>query len=192
MKKFFTLILLSMIAFNTVHAEISYTLSKDGTLTISGTDMPNYWGANPAPWQGNRVIKVIIEDGVTNIGEYAFAGCSSLTSITIPNSVTSIGRDAFSGGCSRLASITIHNSVTSIGLYAFRDCTGLTSIVIPNSMISIGNSVFMGCSGLISVTIPNSVISIESRAFSNCSSLTSITIPQSVRSIAEDAFVYCI
>ena len=180
-----------MIAFNTVHAEISYTLSKDGTLTISGTDMPNYWGANPAPWQGNRVIKVIIEDGVTNIGEYAFAGCSSLTSITIPNSVTSIGRDAFSGGCSRLASITIPNSVTSIGLYAFRDCTGLTSIVIPNSMISIGNSVFMGCSGLISVTIPNSVISIESRAFSNCSSLTSITIPQSVRSIAEDAFVYC-
>jgi len=84
---------------------------------------------------------------VTGIGNYAFSGCTGLTSVTIPNSVTSIGKSAFSY-CSGLTSVTIPNSVTGIGNYAFRGCTGLTSVTIPNSVTSIGNYAFYGCSGL--------------------------------------------
>ena len=101
----------------------------------------------------------LIPNSVTSIGRFAFSGCSGLTSVTIPNSVTSIGEGAFSG-CSGLTSVTIPGSVTSIGDYAFSGCSGLTSVTIPNSVTSIGESAFSGCSGLTSVTIPNSVTSI--------------------------------
>ncbi len=110
---------------------------------------------------------------VTSIGEYAFYGCSGITSVEIPNSVTSIGNYAF-GGCKGLTSITIPNSVTSIENYAFEDCYGLTSVVIPNSVTSIGNSAFRGCSGLTNVTIPNSVTSIGSSAFYGCTALKTV------------------
>ena len=104
------------------------------------------------------------------------AGCKKTT---IPNSVTSIGDYAFSG-CSGLTSITIPNSVTSIGDYAFLEC-GLTSVSIPNSITSIGDYAFSGCSGLTSVVIPNSVTCIENDAFERCESLTSIIIPKGTR-----------
>ena len=99
----------------------------------------------------------IIPNTVTSIGHNAFSGCTGLTSITIPNSVTSIGEWAFAG-CSSLTSITIPNSVTSIGGLAFNNCSGLTSITIPNSVTSIGGGAFFGCSGLTSITIPKSVV----------------------------------
>ena len=121
------------------------------------------------------MTSVTIPNSVTSIGGHAFEGCSRLTSVTIPNSVTSIGESAFEG-CSSLTSVVIPNSVTSIGANAFSNCTGLTSVTIPNSVTSIGGGAFEGCSRLTSVTIPNSVTSIGSYAFYRCSSLTSVTI----------------
>ena len=128
---------------------------------------------------------------VTNIGDYAFGWCESLTSITIPASVTSIGDSAFSY-CTSLTSITIPDSVTSIGEYAFNHCESLTSITLPDSVTSIGYQTFYNCSSLTSITIPDSVTTIGSYAFGNCTSLKSITIPDSVTSIGDYAFSCCI
>ena len=140
--------------------------------------------------KGELIKELVIPNSVTNIGQYAFEGCSSLTSITIHNSVISIGRNAFSY-CSGLMSVTIPNSVTSIGKDAFYRCSSLTSITIPNSVTSIGDYTFAECESLTSITIPNSVISIGSWAFYICKSLTFITIPNSVTSIGEEAFALC-
>ena len=176
MKKFFTLIVLCVFSIGTIHAKITWSLSDDGTLTISGTNMPDY-EYHGAPWYSKleKIKKVVINDGVTNIGARAFYNCSGLTSITIPNSVTSIGGAAFCD-CSSLTSVTIPNSVTSIGAKAFERCTGLTSITIPNSVTSIEEYTFKNCSSITSITIPNSVTSIGEDAFYNCSSLTSVNI----------------
>ncbi len=137
-----------------------------------------------------RLASVTIPNSVTSIGAYAFHGCSGLTSVTIPDSVTSIGAYAFAY-CSSLTSVTIPDSVTSIGGSAFRGCSGLTSVTIPDSVTSIGDKAFRGCSGLTSVTIPDSVTSIGDEAFRGCSGLTLVTISDSVTSIGRNAFKEC-
>ena len=167
----------------------------NGTLTISGTgEMKNYSGNlnQSAPWHSNikSIKSVVIEKGVTNIGDYAFSWCNSLTSITIPNSITSIGYGAFEA-CSGLTSVTIPNSLTSISDSVFSRCDSLTSITIPSSVTSIGTGTFNFCSSLTSIIIPNSITSIGQAVFSNCSSLTNITIPNSVTYIGAYAFSSC-
>ena len=176
-----------------IEDNLTWTLDADGTLTISGTGaMKNYdYDSNQSPVYNNSdVKKIVIEDGVTSIGDYAFRGCSSLTSITLPDSVTSIGDCAFVF-CVGLSSITLPDSVTSIGDSAFKNCSSLTSITIPDSVTSIGDWTFYKCSSLTSITIPNSVTSIGDSAFYNCRSLTSITIPDRVTSIESSAFYNC-
>ena len=125
----------------------------DGVLTISGTGaMKNYTyaDANTVPWYSFRtynITSIVIEEGVTGIGDYVFFACSSVTSVTIPNSVTSIGNAAFRN-CSSLASITIPETVLTIGNLAFYSCPALTSITFPNSVTSIGNAALNYCSAL--------------------------------------------
>ncbi len=134
-----------------------------------------------------NVKSVTIPNSVTSIGSGAFSGRSSLTSIEIPNSVTSIGSGAFSF-CTSLTSVTIGDSVTSIGDSAFDECDSLTSVTIPDSVTSIGSSAFSFCTSLTSIVIPDSVTSIGNSAFYSCDSLTSVTIPNSVTSIGNSAF----
>ena len=206
-------------------ASVKATLSG-GTLTISGTGaMADYnyaWegkgNITPSPWYSyeSSITALVIQSGVTSIGNFAFTGCSNLKTVTIPNSVTSIGDGAFSHCSGLTGSLTIPNSVMSIGYSAFYGCSGFTgSLTIPNSVTSIGDFAFCECSGLTTVTIPNSVTSIDYAfsdctgltavnfqstskvtsigvaAFSNCSGLTSVTIPNPVISIGDNAFSNC-
>ena len=136
------------------------------------------------------LTSVTIPSSVTSIDAWAFEGCSGLTSLIIPSSVTSIERSAFKD-CSGLTSLTIPSSVTEIGKSVFEGCSGLTSLTIPSSVTEIGESAFKGCSGLTNLTIPSSVTSIGSYVFENCSGLTSITIPSSVTEIGGAAFKGC-
>ena len=193
---------------------IYYNLDTENRTAIVTSDDNLYYS-----YYGNIIIPSSISYknetySVTSIGARAFYRCSEVTSITIPNSVTSIGYYAFQGtswlnnlpdGCVYAGSclyeykgkmpenthIDIKEGTTQICPHAFEDCESLTSITIPNSVTSIGYYAFNGCSGLTSVTIGNSVTSIETSAFEGCSSLSSVTIGNSVTSIGENAFRNC-
>ena len=132
----------------------------------------------------------VIPDSVTSING-AFDGCIGLTSINIPDSVTSIGNYAFSG-CTGLASIAIPDGVTDIGSFAFVSCTGLINVSIPNSVVHIYEGAFAMCSRLTSINIPDSETYISQFVFQDCTSLTSITIPDGVTDIGWLAFGDCI
>ena len=166
---------------------------NDDILTISGEgEIPDYDWSNMAPWYDYRhsIITVVMANGITSIGSYAFYYCYNLTSVMIPNGVISIKNNAFSE-CGSLTSVIIPNGVESIGYSAFSWCTGLTSIIIPSSVTSIGSYAFYYCYSLTSVTIPNGVESIGYGAFNYCIALTSIAIPGSVTEIGGYAFYNC-
>ena len=177
MKKIFTLLcvaflatsLLANVVTGTCGDNLQWSYDTDThALTITGSgDM--YW-SDDRPWAQvvSEITSVSLPDGLTSIGSWAFNNCSSLTSITIPNSVTSIGIYSFID-CSSLTSITIPNSVTSIGNSAFRNCSSLTSITIPNSVIVIGELVFRGCSSLTSIIVENGNTIYDSRE--NCNAI---------------------
>lgn len=195
-----TILFILFVSMLSLHAEIkngkcgdsvTYTLNTEtGVLKIEGSGrMYDY--SSSAPWytDGRYITKVELYDGLLNIGNCAFEGCSNLISIDIPSTITSIGQAAFYG-CFSLTSIEIPNSVTSIGRQAFCNCYDLTSAVISNSVTSIQFQTFAGC-GLTSIEIPNSVTSIDNYAFNGCVDLTSIEIPNSVTNIGQYAFRDC-
>ena len=143
------------------------------------------------------MTSVTIGDSVASIGNDAFNNCRGLVSVTLKsNAIASLDRNSSSSLKSifgaQVKEYVIGEGVTSIGYYAFYGCSGLTSVTIGNSVTSIGDDAFSCCSDLTSVTIGNSVTSIGDDAFSGCSGLTSVTIPNSVTSIGDDAFSSCI
>ena len=143
--------------------------------------------------EGIEIKEFIIPEDVTSIGDYAFSGCSGLTSVIIGNSVTSIGDYAFTR-CTGLTSVTIPNSVTSIGQYAFNGCSGLTSVTIPNSVTSIADYAFRNCTGLNTITIGSGVTSIGDYAFANIPDLTDVycyaeSVPTASSDIFENSYI---
>ncbi len=160
------------------------TCSGDVIIPDSVTEIGGY------AFQGcSALTSVIIPDSVTYIGPSAFGSCHNLTSVTIPDSVTYIGHEAFD--YSSLTSVTIPDSVTYIGFGAFRWCSSLTSVTVSENITNIGSGTFENCSLLTSVNIPDSVTSIEYNAFAGCSSLTSVTIPDGITTIERRTFSGC-
>ena len=171
-----------------------WELTDSGVLTIQGDGDIYEYSINEnfittAPW-GNAVKQVIVKEGVTSIGDYAFAFCKNMDIISIPESVKCIGDGAFLG-CSSLTRITIPNNVISIGNAAFRVCNSLKSITIPEGVSSIESYTFYGCNNLMSITIPASVISIGDHAFEFCNSLRTIILPDNLTYIGTQAFGFC-
>lgn len=167
-------------------AGITYTLSDDGKLVISGTGSI----ADDAFAGNTKITSVVISEGVTGIGSGAFYGCTNLTSVTIPEGVTIIDGMTF-GKCTSLTSVTIPGTVTSIAVQAFWNCSSLTSITIPASVTEIGSGVFQGCTSLASVKLSEGLLRIGDQAFGRCNALESIEIPASVDSIGNGAFKNC-
>ena len=161
---------------------------------LEGDDKPvtiHVIGIDPTAFLDCATLEsVTLPDSITTIGSQAFSGCSSLTSITIPDGVEIIESSLFFK-CNSLTNVIIPDSVTTIEGRAFGSCTSLTSIEIPDTVTAIEGGAFNNCEALKSITIPDGVTSIGDATFGYCSSLTNITIPDSVTSIGERAFDYC-
>ena len=180
-------------AFGSCGPSMSWRIEK-GVLSITGTgEMLNFGKVNNAPWYSSRsaISSIVIESGITTIGDYAFFGCGNkLSSVTIPETVLSIGNFAFTS-CKSLEKITLPGSLVSIGNSAFKDCTSLKAIAIPTAVRYLGSEALAGCVDLESVVISRLIPSIEPRTFENCSLLSSVIIPDGVSKICENAFAKC-
>lgn len=166
----------------------------DGTLTISGSGpMYDYnYLVRQSPWDPYKALitTVVIEKGVTTIGNYAFYGCTAVTSATLSDDLESIGNGAF-GYCASLNSVDMPDSVTDIGYGAFNSCDSLESVRLSNGITILNQGVFDWCTSLKSIEIPASVTEIKIGAFDSCFSLKSVEIPENVKTIGNRAFHEC-
>lgn len=161
---------------------LTWNLDSEGVLTINGTGSMNNF-INP-PWNSyiNNIKSVVVNSGVTSIGNQAFVEAVNLTNVSLPNGLSSIGNYAFAG-CSSLKSISIGSGLTTVGSSAFSMCSSLESINLPNTVSSIGKQAFLQCKSLTSFTIPSNVTTIGESTFFMCIKLNSIVIPNSVKTI---------
>ncbi len=175
--------------------------SATGILTISGSgEMYHYYNTleearGGSPLNGNSLIgpsvkKIIIKNGVTDIGDCMFYGCENLTEVVLPDTVTKICDSAF-WLCTALQSFTIPDTVTEVGVGIFNACSGLKNVVLPKQLKSITQWMFNGCSSLSSIIIPSTVTSIDYAAFADCTALNSIAFPDGLTTIGEYAFKGC-
>ena len=161
---------------------------SDYTYTVSGgvATIVEYIGAGGVV----RIPSTLGEYPTVAIKDQAFASCSTLTSVIIPDSVTSIGNNTFYN-CNALTSVTIGNGVTTLGYYAFESCSALTTVTIGRNLTTIGPYAFYHCTSLTTMTIPDSITDIGNNAFDSCSALTSVTIGNGVTTIWDETFIFC-
>lgn len=167
---------------------LTWTLTKNGTLTISGTGGMQYYPSHYdseisdyitiTPWYDYReqITTLLVETGVTNLQNDAFSGCRNLTAVHLPESLDYIGSGVFEN-CLGLTSMVIPDAVYYIGGQAFSGCANLASVTLPDSLTSLSNQLFENCTSLKSINIPASVTGIDYGAFIGCTALTSIVIP---------------
>ena len=177
--------------FGTCGAEATWSLNTNtGVLTISGTGAIKDYTSD-SPFDGNSLIQsVVVEEGITSIGDMCFNDCSNIASVSLANTVERIGMNAFRG-CTALSSFTMPNSVTELESLAFAGCSNLAAITLSNTLSSISNNAFDGCTKLDNVTIPASVQTIGANAFKGCIGLTKVTISDGVQTIGDYAFRQC-
>jgi uncharacterized protein YjdB len=172
---------------------LTYTLSGT-TLTISGSGSMynyNYWSEDKkAPWADQSFTKVVIQSGVTSIGNEAFFKCSSLSEVSLPDGLIKIGSDAFNG-CTSLRAIRIPSSVTELGDDAFLECKVLTDVELPSNLKRIKANTFQNCEALVRITIPDSINTLDKYCFANCYKLEDVQLPARLTTIGEGAFTYC-
>ena len=186
----------------TVHAEtvsgkcganLNWSLNTaTGALTITGSGpMWDFSPGNEAPWEDEfSITSLSLPSGLTTIGNFAFSYSYYLTSVTIPNNVTRIGESAFES-CDELKTVVIGSKVTKIGNSAFAFCSALSSVTVGSSVSDIGDCAFSYCSNLKSISFPSSVTRIGCYAFDNCIGLTGVTIPAGVSDLDDTAFNHC-
>lgn len=172
---------------------LSWTLNSKGVLTIRGTGPMGNYTDSSVPWNSwqQKIETLVIEPGVTTIGDNAFAFCSRLTSVRIPSSVTRIGNSAFFH-CTGLTGMDLPDGVTGIGNCAFQGCTGLTGVRIPGTLGGMGSQAFQGCTALTGVDIAEGAASVGDYAFQDCTALTGVRIPGSMANhMGQGAFQGC-
>lgn len=170
---------------------LTWKLDSKGTLTISGTGaMTDYTKSGVAPWNKDyeEIRFVVIENGVTTIGEYAFENCTLLESVAISDSVEKIGKYAFSG-CSALKRISLPDSIAQIGDHAFR-ASGLEAVKIPEGVTLLGEGMFARCPNLQTVELPSTLQTIRENAFIG-SGLNKIILPENLKYIGYECFYEC-
>ena len=206
------------IASGTCGANLTWTLDSGGTLRITGTgkmsnysaehyhknDIPSEYGDDEiwvdgiwyyhitSPWFSHHkdIKHLVIEDGVTSIGKYAFCACESIQDVTMPTSLVNIGNLAF-WSCSSISRIKIPDGVTHIGSQAFLQCKNLIRADVADSVTTIGDGAFSDCSQLYVVNIPQNLITLASGIFSDCTALEHIAIPNGITTISQLAFAGC-
>lgn len=156
------------------------------TMTISGTGAMSNFSATTNLGTGKTINTLIIEEGITSVGNHAFNGSTKITSISLPSSLVAVGIGAFHDSKS-LTSIEIPDGVSSIGNSAFKGCFNLTDVSLPKSLTIVTTKLFQGCTALTSITIPDQVTSIEILAFADCTSLITAYVPRDA-TIHEQAF----
>lgn len=158
-------------------------------LRISGTGAMYDYKWEPPEWGGD-FSTVVIGEGVTSIGRFAFRNCTFLVNVTLPSTLTFISESAFEG-CTALTAMTLPDSLTDIGPYAFKGCTGLSDITLSADTASIGESAFKGCTALTAIDLPDTVSTIEKYAFADCSALASVKLPSGLTAISDGLFEKC-
>ena len=172
--------------------DVNWSLSSEGVLTLEGSGATyNYTGGDTGWYShASEVKSIVVENGITSIGNYLFYALGSLTSVDIPASVTSIGASAFNS-CSNIETITVPDSVTSIGEYAFIMCNKLKTATLSSGITEIPNYLFWSCPKLTSVDIRGNITRIGSDAFGGCSALTAIELPDTLTELGNYVFEYC-
>ena len=164
-------------------SNLTWILTEDGTLTISGTgDMADFTSGNQ-PWEDHlaAIRTAVVQEGVTSVGDYFLSNCTGLTSLTLPAGLMS-AKHHFLFGCTGLTSLTLPAGLSSVGDNFLRNCTGLTSITLPEELTSVGNYFLYDCTGLTSIDLPDGLTSVGSYFLLNCTGLTSLTLPAGLTS----------
>lgn len=171
---------------------VTWTIDSEGLLTVSGTGAMSNYSEDEGPWRKNSyqnsLIKaLVVEDGVTSIGKYAFKGLDAMKSAKIAGSVKKIGDYAFEF-CMHLSDLILQPGITTVGENAFYFCSGLKTLELPDTLTTIGKSAFSYCSGIVNLQLPDSLKTIDDSAFFNCSNMQTVTFGSNLESIGNNAF----